>query len=291
MSVCTVPEACPSRVLAILRLLVALPRHTASRKVLEELMTPPVPVGAGGGDGPEEGEQKPAKMLRTVVVEARGLGLLTESEDGEISISPGVLKSPNFAVERWPLLVFDLMSRPENGHKDLCRALAWLLAQTPGGFSGAWPLPEDVSSAFELNQPRFLQLLHWAGYLGFGWRCSTGKRETFIPDPSAHLKLRLAAEYGNRQRVFSGPEFLQKVGEWVPVLDSGSFRTALEEERILPKLPAGHLGAPLSQALLRLSEEGYIEMGHESDAEALLLWSPGAPERVSKIQWKGVREA
>jgi hypothetical protein len=44
---------------------------------------------------------------------------------------------------------------------------------------------------------------------------------------------------------------------------------------------------PLSQALRRLSDEGWIEMSHASDAKAVILSSPDEPERVSKIEWKG----
>jgi len=292
MSVYAVAEASPSRVLGVLRFVMAYPGQSPSRSAVEAMMAPPGLVAEKTDESPTEtdGEKGSGRvLLQPAIKEAVRLGLLDEKEK-ELTLGRDLNRKLISQSELWPLAVFEMIRDPKNGNQDLCLALAWFLAQdistVPGGW-GAMQSKNEVLSALEMNSVSFGQMQHWAAYLGFGWRCGRAVRSVFVFDPTAHLKLRLMQELGRKSRRFSAAEFLKHLGEWCPVLDGGRYRTQLEEKHVLQKSSESEVSQPLSQALRRLSDEGWIEMSHASDAKAVMLSSSDEQERVSKIDWKG----
>src|SRR5579884_978979 len=293
MSVYSVAEASPSRVLGALRLVLASPAKSIRRSSLEMMMCPPG-LTADTDSTSAEGETGSGKaLLQRAVKEAVKLGLLEENDK---QFRPGSGVNPKLIEERWwPLLLFELATDPKNENLDLCYALSWFLGQDIATVPPNWNTMQskngDVLTALEMNNVTFGQLQHWAAYLGFGWRCGQIKRSTFVFDPTEHLKLRLTRELGHKAKQFDAPDLIKQIASWCPVLDGGRYRVELERRQVIPSLPPAHLSAPLSQALRRLDEEGWIELKHASDAKSLLLFSRDDQERISRILWKGVHNA
>lgn len=287
MSVYSVPEASPSRVLGALRFVLAT-GESVKRSTLEAMMTPSglnVDLSEEGATDSESGTGR--ALLQRALKETVRFGLLNE-EEKTLRVGSAVNRKLLKQESCWPLALFELLADVHNNNVDLCRALAWFLAQDVTSVPSSWNAMQsnnDVLTALEMNNASFGQLQHWAAYLGFGWRCGRPQRSVFVFDPTAHLKQRLTYELGNKRKEFSAPELLKRLADWVPVLDGGNYRVELEKKHVLS--PATTVSPALSQSLRRLNEEGFTEMSHASDAKAILLWSPEEPTRVSKIVWKG----
>jgi hypothetical protein len=289
MSVYSVPEASPSRVLGLLRFVRAF-GDSAARSTLETMMTPPGLSADVPDEGSAEGETGSGRaLLQRALKETVRLGLLDE-EHKTLRLGERVSREL-IRIERWwPLAIFERITDPQAENDSLCRALAWFLAQDVRTVPGNWNAMQtknDALSALKMNNASFGQLQHWAAYLGFGWRCGRPQREVFVFDPTAHLKLRLLYQFGDKPKQISAGELLKQLADWVPILDGGRYRLELERKHILIPLPPTQLSPVLSQALRRLEEEGWIDMSHASDAKAALLWPKKEQTRVSKIAWKG----
>ena len=289
MSVYSVPEASPSRVLGVLRFVLALGEST-SRSTLEAMMTPSGLTAEGPDDGGGEGEAGTGRaLLQRALKETVRLGLLNEGQK-TLRIGTAVNRKLISTECWWPLALFELLADAPNDNADLCRALAWFLAQDVTVVPGTWNAMQsnnDILTALEMNNASFGQLQHWAAYLGFGWRCGRPQRSIFVFDPTAHLKLRLMYEFGKKRKEFSATELLKRLADWIPVLDWGRYRVELERQHVLTPVQASNVSSALSQSLRRLQEEGWIDLSHASDAKAVILWSREEQTRVSKITWKG----
>lgn len=290
MSVYSVATASPSRVLGVLRFVLASQGQCTTRASIEAMMTPP----GWNTDRSEAsaGDQEPGTgrgLLQPAYKESVRLGLIEEKEK-LVRLGEGVNQKLISDRRWWPLALFELIAQPQNENQDICRAFAWFLAQDVASVPATWAAMqtknEILSALGNMNSASFGQTQHWAAYLGFGWRCGREKRSLFVFDPTAHLKLRLSYEFGSKRREFSATEFLKDLARWCPVLDDGGYRRELETEHVLAPLAQGQVASPLSQALLRLREEGWIEMSHASDAKAVLLHAGDEQERVSQIAWK-----
>lgn len=288
MSVYSVATASPSRVLGILRFVLASQGQCTTRASIEAMMTPP----GWNMDRSEAsaGDQEPGTgrvLLQPAYKESVRLGLI-EEKDKLVRVGEGVNQKLISDWRWWPLALFELIAEPQNENEDICRAFAWFLAQDVTSVPATWVAMQtknEILSALNMNNASFGQMQHWAAYLGFGWRCGRG-RSVFVFDPTAHLKLRLSSEFGSKRKEFSATEFLKHLARWCPVLDDGAYRRELESQHVLAPLTQGQVASPLSQALLRLREEGWIEMSHASDAKAVLLRAGDEQERVSQIVWK-----
>jgi hypothetical protein len=289
MSVYSVPEASPSRVLGILRFLLATGEYV-NRSTLEAMMTPSGLNVDSSDEGGTDGESGNGRaLLQRALKETVRFGLLSE-EHKTLRMGSGVNRKLIKDERWWPLALFELLADAESSNTDLCRALSWFLAQDVTSVPSTWNAMQsnnDVLTALEMNNASFGQLQHWAAYLGFGWRCGRPQRSVFVFDPTPHLKLRLMYELGNNRKEFPAPELLKQLAAWLPVLDGGIFRVDLEKKHVLAPLGTTNLSPTLSQSFRRLNEQGFIEMTHASDAKAVLLWSPEEQTRVSKIIWKG----
>lgn len=294
MSMYSVPDASPARVLGLLRFVLAQHHRSVPWEKIEAMMTPPVVSFDRQEEPSGDGESKPGRALQQALNEAVRIGLLRKKEDGNFSVGESMSRKMISSADLWPLMMFELMVDPIHQNEDLCRALAWFLAQDIDTVPSTWNQMEpknEILTALEMNDTRYGQLTHWAAYLGFGWACGRLKRKSFVFDPTAHLKLRLSQQFGEKKTSLTVPDLIQKLADWCPVLDGGRYRKELEVKHVVEQLPPGYLSAPISQALRRLQEDGFIEMSHASDAKAVLLWSKDEQTRVSKIVWKGVPAA
>src|SRR4051812_32661886 len=121
MSVYSVAEASPSRVLGAFRLVLASPAKSIRRAALEMMMCPPG-LTTDTDSTSAEGETGAGKaLLQRAIKEAARLGLLEEN-DKQFRLGNGI--NPKLIEERWwPLLFFELVSDPKNENEDLCYAL------------------------------------------------------------------------------------------------------------------------------------------------------------------------
>jgi hypothetical protein len=276
----------PGRIVALHELLVSRPRLRERRHVCESLLMP---------ESLLETEKK-RPMVRAVINEAIKLGLVGKEED-DIFVDkevPKILRDTKGNRRYWPVGYMDLIASNEE-NQDLALALAWWLSLPVFSAPGDWTtINRDQKFSTQarhlgMNDVRYTMLAAWAVYLGFAWR---HLKQTLVPDPTCHIRWRLEQEFGSAQQALGMTEFLRKLAVWCPVLDSGSFRLELEKQSLLEKLPAKHLSSALSFSLLRLTEEGRLDLSHAADAEALLLDEvvvADRPElqRVSQVRWLG----
>ena len=289
MSVYSVATASPSRVLGVLRFVLASPGQSTTRASIEAMMTPPGWNTDRSESAPGDQESGTGRvLLQPAYKESVRLGLVEEKEK-VVRLGERVNRKLISEWRWWPLALFELLTEPANDNQDLCRAIAWFLAQDVTSVPATWAAMQSknemLSALGNMNNASFGQVQHWAAYLGFGWRCGREKRSLFVFDPTAHLRLRLSYEFGSKRREFSATEFLKYLARWCPVLDEGDYRRELEKEHVLEPPTQSQVSSPLSQALLRLREEGRIEMSHASDAKAILLHTGDEQERVSQVVW------
>jgi hypothetical protein len=121
----------------------------------------------------------------------------------------------------------------------------------------------------KLSDVRYHMLEDWLCYLGFGWTYSLGEKR-LTPDPTGHLRSRLRSLLPGpaRSRRPLG-EVMALLAVSSPVFEGGFLRdqvsgTASDDG-------ANRLSTSTALGLLRLRDEGFIELYHESDAATYLL--------------------
>jgi hypothetical protein len=187
-------------------------------------------------------------------------------------------------------MIFDRIMDHQFGNPDLCKALAWLLAQDSRSTPLTWSSIQSHSEllrSLQMNDARFSQLKHWGRYLGLGWACGRKNATVFVPDPTEHIRKRLFFKYGYKEKRFKAQEFFPELAEWCPVLDGGRYQQELRDSGILPPTDVITLTPGLSQALLRLQDEGSLALEHASDAKQRIIMDGDLQIRVSAIVWKG----
>ena len=278
----------PSRVLALCDFLLGCPQMRERRTVCESTLMP---------DGLLTGEDK-RPMVRAVINESAKLGLI-ERNDEDIQIAPDaprILRTQKTDRRFWPLAFMELLIQSEENH-DMLLALTWWLSlpvlSAPGDWTTIDMSPkwrQDASNLGPMNDVRYTIFASWATYLGFAWRQAKQQDRWLVPNPTKHLLLRLQAEMGSKAREFEALEFVRKLADWCPILDGGTFRKTAEGKGLCEPLEPTRLSSTLSLALLHLEEEGYLDLTHAADAEALLLHESlvgGRPQsqRVSGVRW------
>ena len=206
---------------------------------------------------------------------SRGRG---ESDDGVAQRLPaicrGILLGSDHARPLWPNL--GIVSEDNIGRSaDLCRGLAWCLAQD------IYTLPStyaDVNNIVDsqvqfgrfifLNDTRWSGIRPWSRYLGF----ATGDDSKLFFDPTVAVRGQLNDVIQNNQSL-PAAEFVARLAERLPVLDTGSYRTEVEKtlkpETWRPPSP-GHVSTSLSFALRRLQKQGTIALESMADAGSRL---------------------
>ncbi|TAK84804.1 MAG: hypothetical protein EPO20_13255 [Betaproteobacteria bacterium] len=208
-----------------------------------------------------------------VVLSKRFAGKKRENSDMLADRLPGICRELVLAPEH----CLPLWGAEEAGiTADFVRGIAWLLAQDIYQFPTTW---SDGAEAVEQrqitgrktiiqNDVRWNGLRFWARYLGF----ATGDNVTFLIDPTGAIEAELAILFDDRS-VISALDFVEKLGQRLPVLDFGAYRKEIEAalNQDSWKQPAPHhLSMSLSFALRRLELAGRISLEQQADAEHAL---------------------
>lgn len=157
---------------------------------------------------------------------------------------------------------------------DFCRGLAWCLSQDiytlPTSYGELENLiTEQVKPGrfVFLNDTRWSGLRDWAKFLGF----ATGDDSGLFFDPTEAIRSELP-ELAKPGETLAAAEFVSKLAERLPVLDTGSYRREVEDALRPEKWTAPsvrYLSVSLSFALRRLQKQGTIGLEKRADAESL----------------------
>jgi hypothetical protein len=322
MSLFSVPDTVPSRVLAVYRYLLRAKGQRESRETLERVLMPEgLPLATltskkGEQEQPEaeQGartevesgqvsisvageESKQRGMVSRVVRECVSMGLLVQEGD-EVMLSPALpeaARDPKKAEALAPLTLCDLIMHPGNeSNHDMARAIAWYLAFDPQRPPADWDVldveyRDEVSSLSMNNSARYGQLREWGCYLGFTWTFNFVKQKKsymqLIPDPTEHLRLRLPRLFPKRNVVRPFGEVLAELAGQCGVFEGGSFRRENESAQRSKPLEGRGLTRASAHAWLRLQEAGLVELSHASDADAMLLPDEEDTLRYSQVRW------
>lgn len=317
MSIFSVPDTVPSRVLAVYRYLLHARKHRESRETLERVLMPqgladftfkkgdveeaeaepPVRDEASGQSSSSEGEEKGGRgMIKRVVAECVGMGLLVA--DGEdVTLSPDLPKAARDPKQAEALALFtlcELILKSENdSNHDLARSIAWYLDFDPQRPPADWNALDvehraQVRSLHMNNLARYGQLREWGCYLGFTWTFSSKKSTQFlIPDPTEHLRLRLPQLFPKPRSPRPFTEVLADLAAMCGIFEDGVFRRDNEKAGRSKPLDGRSLTRASAHAWLRLQEEGVVELSHASDAEAVQLPDEEQVVSYSQVRWRG----
>lgn len=155
---------------------------------------------------------------------------------------------------------------------DLCRGLAWCLAQDIYTLPSTWTeINNMVGQQIQpdyfifMNDTRWAGLRSWARFLDFA--TGDGDRSFFL-DPTVAVRSGLQQVITGNEPLL-GQDCISGLAQYLPVLDGGSYRQQVEqimrpEQR--NRLDPGHLSTALSFALRRLQKQGIIELITMADA-------------------------
>lgn len=282
MSVLTNTEAIPMCLMAVVRYLTQVAGPAGEEpQVIDRLMTH---VSLRGDDRtPESG---PKLRIQETCREFEAVGLLV-TEEGRLRLQRPIeaqRQGREAEARAIALAATSVLLDPTHGDEAFALALAWYLGLDPLTAPGsakelalAETSPLDTAErqlsdmARDLNvrnDTRFGQLRHWAVFLGFAWAHSLQGTVRIVPDPTTHLRWRLAEVFAGQSRL-PLPEFAERLSALCPVFEGGSYRL------LAPKLAAetpGRLSRSTSMALKRLEHEGTISLqSRTADAARLLL--------------------
>ena len=290
MSIVSVAEAVPNRLLAIYGALLAR-RGGDTRERLKAQMVPP--SLRGGRDN------QSTAVFDASLREARSIGLVTEDGDNLTIPSPALPKPRQGEEEAFRThvlrVLYDEALADDAGQSKVALALAWLLMQNPLR-PMPWsenPLPIITRQLVDGdpldlgNASRLQTLAYWARHLGFARLVGAGQ-VYIVPDPHDAIG-RLLPSVFDIGAPLRASEFRKRLANLCPVLEDGSVRTRVEQQacnEIVRPNPQ-RLSRSTSLALLRLESSGRIDLQQHSDAEVSLLDLGTSERRFSHIAMKG----
>lgn len=291
MSLLNQPFAVPSRVKGAVQFLVRERGQRVLRESAEALLSPPSLKG-------EEGEPDNRAMVRRTIDECVRLRLFLEEGD-YLSLNPelpAAVRDAGSVAQALPGTVLDLILGG-SGNEDLMAPLAWFLAQDALNAPGTWDefasalQTQGVADIFRFNGTRYDNFWYWSRYLGLtsavGTPPTTGSKteERLMPDPTDCLRRVLQRVLGGRGDRRPLADALRHVSTLCPLFEGGAVRDTMD--RYAPGREARHLSSSTSLALLRLQEEGSVDMRMLSDADAVVLVDGPDRRSVSEILWAG----
>lgn len=177
------------------------------------------------------------------------------------------------------------------GARDLTRAIAWWLAQNPLDPPSPWNEPDGADVAQERqmaggerifsNDTRWGAFDRWATFLGVASHMPRAGKTILVPDPTLAMRSLLHEVLPESRLPIL--DFVERLGQRLPVVDGGSFRRAVEERMRPEAVPssADSLSPSLSHALLRLRDEQLLRLEDLADAPTKVRLAPGfGPERT-----------
>lgn len=274
MSIVSVAEAVPNRLLAIYGALLA----RTGGETRERLKAQMVPPSLRGGR-----DNQSTAVFDASLREARAIGLVTEDGDN-LAVPPAAHPKPRQREEetfRAHVLrvLCDETLADETGQGNVAPALAWLLMQDPLR-PMPWsenPLPIITrqlvgGDSLDLgNASRLQTLAYWARCLGFARLVGAGQ-VYIVPDPHDAIS-RLLPEVFDIGAPLRAREFRKRLADLCPVLEDGSIRARIEQQardEVVRSNPQ-RLSRSTSLALLRLESSGRIELQERHDSEVCLL--------------------
>lgn len=117
------------------------------------------------------------------------------------------------------------------------------------------------------NATRWSNFVRWCTFLGFGRYLNLGERIFFV-DPTVALRF-VVDEMDPREWPIE--DFLREIAGKLPCVDSGSVcedvkRYMKPQSAVMKRMEDGRVSSALSHALLRLDDEGLLELINRSDA-------------------------
>lgn len=270
-------------------ILLTLAATVAREKIIsrEDLLRICVPLS------PWDGEKRKDLSSRANGTLLRWTALGLFEEDGDkyrLAVEPRRSESPDSFTDRLPAVCRRLALDPVKGKPlwpeggrvseegtgltaDFCRGLAWCLSQDiytlPSSYTELENLiTEQVKPGrfVFLNDTRWPGLRDWARFLGF----ATGDDSAFFFDPTEAVRSELP-EFAKPGETLAAAEFVTRLSNRLPVLDTGSYRIEVEDALKPEKWtapPVGYLSVSLSFALRRLQKQGILGFTTLADAES-----------------------
>lgn len=182
----------------------------------------------------------------------------------------------------------DLWASQSARAADLTRSLAWMLAQDV--YRASFAQFETQESQQILDPERLLMrnstrrsgLQYWAPFLGFS------RHPYAAIDPTVAVRDVLAELLGPGEGL-PAPQFVERLGTVLPVLDGGRWqREVLEfiDPSALPPRQSGQLSSALSRALLTLWDSGELLLQQKSDlGSSVVLTGAGGARSDLTFQW------
>lgn len=272
-------------------ILLTLAATVAREKAIsrEDLLRICVPLSQGDRDG--EKRKDPSSRASGTLLRWTALGLFEEDGDKyRLAVDPRRGESPDSFTDRLPAVCRRLALDPVQGKPlwpeggrvseegtgltaDFCRGLAWCLSQDIYTLPSSYAELENLITEqikpgrfVFLNDTRWPGLRDWARFLGF----ATGDDSGFFFDPTEAVRSELP-EFAKPGETLAAAEFVTRLSNRLPVLDTGSYRTEVEDALRPEKWtapPVGYLSASLSFALRRLQKQGALGLATLADAES-----------------------
>ena len=289
MSIVTVAEALPTRLLAIYGSVLAR-NGGETRERLKAQMAPP---SLRRGQNNES-----TAVFDASLREARAVGLLTE-EGLNLAVPTAVRPAARQREEEAFLanvlrVLCDEALAEESGQSRVAPAICWLLLQDP-----LRPLPWSENPLPKLqrqlggddtldliNATRLQTLSYWARYLGFARLVGAGQ-VYIVPDPHDAI-LRVLPQVFGFDASLKASDFRKRLADLCPVLEGGNIRNRLEEQARgeIARTNPQRLSRSTSLALIRLESCGRIELQQSSDAEISILDIGTSDRRFSHVVLK-----
>jgi len=244
-------------------------------------------------------KDRPRVAFEDTFTEGRHLNLFEVIEkDGEtIAMLHPTIVEKGYDVRDvnrlFPEIIGSRIFAEEGPHTDgVGYALAWLLVRSPYDVSkdAETSLREIVQTGCSelttiTNKARYDQAVYWTLHLGFAWEHSIKSDSVLVADPMAYIRWHLPQLFDSADVEVALPTFMQKLSGRAPVFEGGRFREGIEEK--VGRREPNHLSESTAFALLRLEEEGYIQLSMQSDAPALNLPTADDVRRFSHVRWLG----
>lgn len=240
-------------------------------------------------------------LFDNALKECVNLGLLID--DDKVQLSEFALHSVDADFKSVVKSVMFNVDTAQNAkHEKFLNSLAWLMTLDPGeplDFSETITTRISASlgenkglTEISTNNSSLQNLYYWAVYLGFGnfiGGINKGTNESkniFIPNPMSVIEDKLDLIFRNESSLKIN-EFLQRMGELIPVLDRGEVRTRIHDAMSSHyKLTDDNISLTTSYALKLLSFKKRIGLFNSADANGLIMNFGYAAqnERVSDIR-------
>ena len=182
----------------------------------------------------------------------------------------------------------DLWASQSARAADLTRSLAWMLAQDVYRASFAQFEAQESQQILDperllmRNSTRRIGLQYWAPFLGFS------RHPYAAIDPTVAIRDALAEVLVPGEGI-PAPQFVERLGTVLPVLDGGRWQNEVlkfVDLTALPRRQPGQLSSALSRGLLSLWDSGELQLQQKADlGSSVTLTGTGGARSDLTFQW------